>query len=50
MKPDMKIKMGPKVRHKIGPGQQIDERPIHDLCEYRPAVDCADFRMAAVLC
>jgi hypothetical protein len=53
MKPDMKIKMGPKSFSDIkllDQGQQIDERPIHDLCEYIDLrLDCADFRMAAVL-
>jgi len=53
MKPDMRIKMGPKSFPDIkllDKGQRIDESPIHDLCEYiNLRLDCADFRLATVL-
>src|SRR5690554_4870033 len=53
MKPDMKIKMGAKGFADIKlleQGQSVDERPIHDLCEYiNLRLDCADFRLATVL-
>ncbi|HHY82128.1 MAG TPA: hypothetical protein GX505_05545 [Clostridiales bacterium] len=53
MKPDMKMKMGPKSFSDIKlleQEQQIDESPIHELCEYiNLRLDCADFRLAAVL-